>query len=210
MHACSCTAHRQLTHACAWQRRGLLRRGTRIWYRNQSAKVHSGILWRSANCNSRVCNQSAAGCRLLSVLCCMWSCCCWWSQIGAAVGLPFPQWYEAGKVADIGNWSFGEGGALQHLLAAAASAHHIMPFASCAAHSHSSVVDLAQHALAAVAAAASARRAVRGSAAVPVLVASSAPGCKDGQRVVSCGSAAQPYHAPSRQPYRPKCSRLSS
>lgn len=29
------------------------------------------------------------------------------TSIGAAVGLPFPQWYEAGKQADIGNWSFG-------------------------------------------------------------------------------------------------------
>ena len=29
-------------------------------------------------------------------------------QIGAAVGLPFPQWYDAGKTADLGNWSFGE------------------------------------------------------------------------------------------------------
>jgi hypothetical protein len=29
-------------------------------------------------------------------------------QIGAAVGLPFPQWFEAGKQTDLGNWSFGE------------------------------------------------------------------------------------------------------
>jgi len=29
------------------------------------------------------------------------------TSIGAAAGLPFPQWYDAGKVADIGNWSFG-------------------------------------------------------------------------------------------------------
>lgn len=37
--------------------------------------------------------------------------CCWYAcavQIGAAVGLPFPQWYDAGKQADLGNWSFGE------------------------------------------------------------------------------------------------------
>jgi light-harvesting complex I chlorophyll a/b binding protein 5 len=29
------------------------------------------------------------------------------TSIGAACGLPFPQWYEAGKQVDIGNWSFG-------------------------------------------------------------------------------------------------------
>lgn len=34
--------------------------------------------------------------------------CCCAVQIGAAAGLPFPQWYDAGKTADIGNWSFGK------------------------------------------------------------------------------------------------------
>jgi hypothetical protein len=41
---------------------------------------------------------------------CCESCCC--VQIGAAVGLPFPQWYEAGAAplpsTVHGEWSFGE------------------------------------------------------------------------------------------------------